>query len=136
MLKRRLLEWPNVPLSDVKRNFILEMDASSVAIGAVLEQQLTDTHLEHSVRSFSFEPNQSEQNYCAYELEMFAVVKAVKNYRIYLLGKYLLLWTYHMALVRMLQATCRLLRVLSSGFDASRNISLELNSKKQGNRFS
>lgn len=102
-LKRRLLERPIVRLPDVQRDFILERDASTVAVGAVLKQQFNGTQLEHPVAFFSRALTQSEQNYYAYELEMYAVVRAVEHYRFYLLGREFPLRTDHMALVRLLQ---------------------------------
>ena len=85
-------------LPDPDRSFILETNASRVAIGAVLKQKFEDTNLEHPVRYFSKSLASSVRNYAAYELELYAVVRAVKNFRMFLLGRKFLLRTNHEAL--------------------------------------
>lgn len=97
-----MLKRPIVRLPDIHRDFILETDASTIAVGAVLKQMFNDTKLEHPVAFFSRSLTKTERNYCAYELEMFAVVRAVENFRVFLLGIIFLLRTDHMALVRLL----------------------------------
>lgn len=74
-----------------------------MAVGAVLKQQFDDTQLKHTVAFFSRAHVQSEKNYCAYDLKIYDVVRAVENYRFYLLGRGFLLRTDHMTLVRLLQ---------------------------------
>jgi len=102
-LKTKLLERPIVRLSDPQLSFILETDASTVAVGAVLKQKFLDTNLEHPVAFFSRALSGSERNYSVYELEMYAVVRAVEHFRIYLLGAPFHLRTDHAALVNLLK---------------------------------
>ena len=45
----------------------------------------------------------SERNYAAYELEMYAVVRAVEHFRMFLLGREFLLRTDHAALAKLLR---------------------------------
>jgi len=102
-LKTKLLERPIVRLPDPQLSFILETDASTVAVGAVLKQKFLDTNLEHPVAFFSRALSGSERNYSVYELEMYAVVRAVEHFRIYLLGAPFHLRTDHAALVNLLK---------------------------------
>ena len=102
-LKSKLLDHPVVQLPNPQKDFILETDASRVAVGAVLKQRFEDTQLEHPVAFFSRALTGTERNYSAYELEMYAVVRAAEHFRIYLLGKEFLLRTDHMALKNILQ---------------------------------
>ncbi len=68
-------------MPDPQRDFILETDGSLIALGAVLKQKFYDTGLEHPVGFFSRSLTGSERNYVAYELEMYAVVRAVEHFR-------------------------------------------------------
>ena len=92
-----------VRLPNVDNDFILETDASHTAVGAVLKQLFTDTGLEHPVGFFSRALSGSERNYGAYELEMYAVVRAMEHFRMFLVGKSFLLRTDHAALAKLLR---------------------------------
>jgi hypothetical protein len=100
-LKNQLLERPIVRLPDPQLSFILETDASTVAVGAVLKQKFANTGLEHPVAFFSRSLSGSERNYSVYKLEMYAVVRATEHFRIYLLGAQFHLRTDHAALVNL-----------------------------------
>jgi len=100
-LKERMLTRPIVRLPNPQEPFILETDASTVAVGAVLKQLFEDTKLEHPVGFFSRALTGSERNYSVYELEMYAIVRSVEWFRIYLLGREFLLRTDHRALVNL-----------------------------------
>lgn len=63
---RSLLDRPVVQIYDPQQDFVLETDASTVAAGAVLKQQLADTQLEHPLGFFSRELSGSEPNYSVY----------------------------------------------------------------------
>ena len=102
-LKQQLLEPRIVRMPDPERDFILETDGSRITLGAVLKQKFDDTGLEHPVGFFSRCLTGSERNYVAYELEMYAVVRAVEHFRMFLLGKEFLLRTDHLALRNLLQ---------------------------------
>ena len=66
-----------------------------MAIGAVLKQRFDDTGLEYPVGFFSRALTGSERNYAAYELVMYAVVRAIEHFRMFLLGREFLLRTDH-----------------------------------------
>lgn len=74
-------------MPDIKRDVVLETDASTVALGVFLKKKFNDTKLEHSVAFFSRAFTKTELNYCAYKLEMYSVVRTVKNLRVFLLGR-------------------------------------------------
>src|SRR5882757_3242823 len=65
--------------------FILEVDASGYAVGAVLLQRKEDKKL-HPVGHFSKTLNAAERNYDIYDLELLAIVYAVCCWRILLAG--------------------------------------------------
>lgn len=102
-LKCSLLERPVVRIQDPHRDFVLETDASIIAVGFVLKQQFSDTQLEHPVWFFSRALSDTERNYSVYELEMYAVVRAAEHFQVLLLGRQFLLRTDHMALINMLR---------------------------------
>ena len=72
-------------------------------MGAVLKQRFHDTGLEHPVGFFSRALTGSERNYSAYEVELFAVVRAVEHFRMFLLCKEFLLRNDHAALRNLLR---------------------------------
>ena len=84
-LKQQLLQPRIVRLPDPERHFILETDGSRVAVKAVLKQRFDDTGLEHPVGFFSRGHTGSQRNYAAYEVELYAVVRAVEHFRMFLL---------------------------------------------------
>ncbi|KAJ1137499.1 hypothetical protein NDU88_003897 [Pleurodeles waltl] len=71
---------------DADRPFIVEADASDVAIGAVLSQQNKDTGQLHPVAYMSRKLNEDEQNYVIAEKELLAIRDAFKEWRHHLLG--------------------------------------------------
>ena len=58
--------------------FELEVDASGYALGAVLMQYSEDTK-RHLVRFYSSTLTPAEQNYDIYDLELLAIVKALRH---------------------------------------------------------
>ena len=90
-------------MPDFQQDFVLETDGSRTAIGAVLKQRFEDTGLEHPVGFFSRALSGPERNYAAYELELYAVVRVVEHFRMFLLGREFLLRTDHAALRNMLR---------------------------------
>ena len=102
-LKALMLSTYVVRSLDVDGEFILETDGSKLAVGAVLKQRFNDTGLKHPVGFFSRALSGSERNYAAYKLEMYKVVRAVEQFRIFMLGREFLLRTDHPALAKMLR---------------------------------
>ena len=71
---------PILVVFDPHKPFVVETDASSTAIGAVLLQD---------GRPIAFESkklNRAQQNYSTYERELFAIVHALKQWCHYLYG--------------------------------------------------
>ena len=69
----------------------------------MLKQKFDDTGLKHPVGFFSKALSGSERNYAAYEVELYAVFRAVEHIRMFLLGKEFLLRTDHAALRNLLR---------------------------------
>ena len=84
-------------LSETRRPFVLDTDASDFGIGAVLSQLGADNS-EHVVAYGSRCLNKSERNYCTTRKEMLALVFFMKHFRHYLLGKSFIVRTDHQAL--------------------------------------
>ncbi len=123
-LKQKILQPRIVRLPDPDRPFILETDGSRVAVGGVLKQKFEDTGLEDPVGFFSRALTGSERNFAAYDVELYAVVCAVEQFRMFLFGKQFLLRTDNAAprnlLRRDIPATSRveqwILRLLEYSF--------------------
>ena len=63
-LKQQLLEPQIVRMPDPQRDFILEIDGSRIAFGAVLNQRFDDTGIDHPFGFFSKSFTGSERNCC------------------------------------------------------------------------
>ena len=76
--------------------FVLDVDASDLAVGAVLQQEQGDLLrvIGYSSRTF----NKCEQKYCITRKELAAVVFGLKQYWQYLLGRHFLIRSDHVAL--------------------------------------
>lgn len=83
---------------DYSKPFLLATDGSYAGIGAVLSQ-IDDNNDERRVAYYSRRLSAAERNYAVTEVELLAVVEAVKHFQIYLLGKTFNLITDHKALV-------------------------------------
>ena len=97
-LKHALITAPILSYPDMKKEFILDTDASGFAAGAVLSQVYDDGE-EKPVAYASFTFNTAEKNYCTTHRELLAVVRGVKQFRHYLLGRQFLVRTDHASLV-------------------------------------
>ena len=76
--------------------FVLDVDASNLAVGAVLQQTQGDTLRVIGYASRTF--NTCERKYCMTRKELAAVVFGLKQYRQYLLGRHFLIRSDHVAL--------------------------------------
>ena len=80
----------------VKQPFILDTDASDLAIGAVLSQRLDGQ--ENVIVYASRTLTKSERRYCVTRKELLALVNFVKYFRHYLYGKEFTVRTDHSSL--------------------------------------
>src|SRR3984957_696685 len=84
-LKHRVTSEPILAHPDLDKQFKLEVDASGFAIGAVLLQKKEDGK-RHPIGYYSSTLNEAERNYDIYDLELLAIVKALKHWRPLLAG--------------------------------------------------
>lgn len=64
----------------------LHTDASRYGLGAILLQQDDHDGKMHPVYYYSKKTNEAEQRYTSYELEVLAIITALKKFRVYLYG--------------------------------------------------
>ena len=83
---------PVLIIPDAKGSFEITSDASNIGIGAVLSQG------GQPVAHFSGKLNKAEKNYAAHEKEALAVVEAVREWRVYITGRPVTLYTDHHSL--------------------------------------
>ena len=95
-LKEHLSQSPVLVHPDSSSEFILDTDASHLAIGAVLSQMVDGK--EHPVAYFSRTLNQPEQQYCVTRKELLAVVQSIEHFHPYLYGRHFLVRTDHASL--------------------------------------
>ncbi|GFU85880.1 retrovirus-related Pol polyprotein from transposon 17.6 [Trichonephila clavipes] len=86
-LKKLLTESPVLSIFQQGRTTELHTDASRQGYGAVLLQEAEDGKL-HPVQYMSQKTTPAEEKYSSYELEVLAVVNALKKFRTYLLGNH------------------------------------------------
>src|SRR5258708_20628879 len=82
-LKTRVTSKPILTQPDLAEKFTLKVDASGFTVGAVLLQRKADNKL-HPVGYYSATLNEAERNYDIYDLELLAIVKALRHWRSYL----------------------------------------------------
>ena len=95
-LKSAMCPVAALRIPDPEQPFILETDASIVALGAVLRQG--DPGESFPVAFFSIGLTNHDRNYSTYERELLAVVKSCEFFRVFLLGAPFTLRTDHAAL--------------------------------------
>ena len=93
-LKTRLMSSPILAYPDPEGSeFVLETDASNLAIGAVLSQ--IQNGEEKVIRYYSHALSKPETNYCVTRKELLAIVESVKHFHCYLYGRHFRLRTDH-----------------------------------------
>ena len=95
-LKAVLTNAPVLQYPDPSKPFILDTDASSVGVGAVLSQACDG--VEHVVAYFSRTLSPAERNYCVTRRELLAVVTAVRHFHSYLYGSQFTIRSDHASL--------------------------------------
>ena len=96
-LKKALVDPPVLHNPDFNQPFILQTDASDLAIGAVLSQKGADG-LEHPVSYFSRKLLPHETRYATVEKECLAVKLSIEQFCVYLTGRRFTVQTDHSAL--------------------------------------
>ena len=84
-LKARITDEPVLAHPDLTKQFELEVDALGYAVGAVLMQRQEDGK-RHPVGFYSATLNPAECNYDIYDLELLAIVKALRHWQPLLAG--------------------------------------------------
>nr|KYP64281.1 Retrovirus-related Pol polyprotein from transposon 297 family [Cajanus cajan] len=87
VLKKQITTAPILQLPDFSKPFVLETDASGVAVGAVLTQD------HHPLAFFSKKLCTRMQSESVYVREMYAIIEAVKKWRQYLIGQKFIILT-------------------------------------------
>ena len=91
-LKKRLISAPILIMPDITKPFYVYCDASKIGLGCVLMQ-------EGKVISYlSRQLKQHEENYPTHDLELAAVVLALKTWRHYLMGNRCEIYSDHKSL--------------------------------------
>ncbi|GBM25400.1 Transposon Ty3-I Gag-Pol polyprotein [Araneus ventricosus] len=86
-LKKLLTESPVLSIFQQGKTTELHTDASQQGYGAVLLQETEDGKL-HPVQYMSKKTTPAEEKYSSYELEVLAVVNALRKFRTYLMGNH------------------------------------------------
>ena len=95
-LKKALCTAPVLLLPDLAKPFVVHTDASSFALGGVLQQDGG-----HGLQPIAYESrklNNTERRYSAYERELLAVLHSCTTWRHYLFGRHFKLKTDHHSL--------------------------------------
>lgn len=96
-MKKRLTSAPLLVHPDYEKPFILQCDASTYGIGAVLAQKDSEG-IERPIAFMSQKLNKAQRNYTITELECLAVVSAIKKFRPYIEGQEFVVITDHASL--------------------------------------
>ena len=91
-MKRLLTTAPVLAQPDIEKPFDVYCDASAIGIGCVLMQE------GRVIAYASRQLKQHEEHYPTHDLELAAVVQALKNWRHYLLGNTCHIYTDHKSL--------------------------------------
>lgn len=85
-MKDVLSEDPVLRIYDPEAIIELHTDASKEGYGAALLQRKPTEKYFHLVYYLSHKTTEAEKKWCSYELEILAIIKAIKKFRVYLLG--------------------------------------------------
>jgi hypothetical protein len=93
-LRQALISKPVLRAPDPNRTYLLQADASTVAVGATLSQ-IDDTREEYVIRYVSQKLLPRQRNYSVIELECFAIINAVRRFEQYIYGRKVIVSTDH-----------------------------------------
>ena len=96
-LKRKLIEAPILRFPNWSIKFHVHIDASGLAIGAILTQ-LGDDGMDYPIVYSSKKLNKAERNYSTTEREALGMVFALQKYRHYLLANPFIFYNDHQEL--------------------------------------
>ena len=85
-LKRALCSGPQLAHSDLSKQFVVKINSSKFAVGAVFVQR-SDEGIKRPTSFISKKLLSPKQNYSAFERECLAIVAAVTHFRVYLLAR-------------------------------------------------
>ena len=96
-LKARFTSAPILRMPDPARQYVVEVDASDIGVGAVLSQRAADDQKLHPCAFFSRRLSPAEMNYDIGNRELLAVKLALEEWRHWLEGttQPFLVWTDH-----------------------------------------
>uniref|UniRef100_W8B0Q9 Retrotransposable element Tf2 155 kDa protein type 3 n=1 Tax=Ceratitis capitata TaxID=7213 RepID=W8B0Q9_CERCA len=86
-LKSALTKAPVLKLYDAKAETEIHTDASKHGYGGVLLQKDPDDQQFHPIQFISRKTRPEEEKYHSYELEVLAIIQALKKWRIYVIDK-------------------------------------------------
>uniref|UniRef100_A0A8L0DMZ4 Gypsy retrotransposon integrase-like protein 1 n=1 Tax=Oncorhynchus mykiss TaxID=8022 RepID=A0A8L0DMZ4_ONCMY len=97
LLKNRFTSAPILVTPDVTRQFVVEVDASEVGVGAILSQRSLSDDKVHPCAYFSHRLSPSERNYDVGNRELLAIRLALGEWRQWLEGATVpfVVWTDH-----------------------------------------
>lgn len=85
-LKTILIKDPVLKLYKIGAETEVHTDASQYGLGAILMQKDTEDNSWHPIHYASWKTIGAEERYTSYELEVLAIIKALRKFRVYLLG--------------------------------------------------
>ena len=88
-MKKKISEMPILALPNLQRTFEVKTDASDYAMGAMLIQD--GKSVEYKSELFSG----VIKNYSTYDKEFYSLYQAIKHWRVYLLGKEIVVHSGH-----------------------------------------
>ena len=96
-LKKAMTTAPVLRKPNYKKDWVLEVDASDIALGAVLGQHQDDDNEVHPVYFWSRQLSHAEQNYSITDRECLAIIAASSKFCPYILGGKIAIYGDHTA---------------------------------------
>lgn len=91
-LKTRIASAPVLALPDFKKLFIVECDGCNLRIGGVLSQE------RHPIAFYCEKSGEGRRHWTTYEIKLYAVVRAFKNWEPYLIQRDFIVRSEHITL--------------------------------------